>query len=66
MSGWGCPHFINEECVLLKGECNPGQKGCVLFGMVTFSNPENPSNEAVKRREEKAQKKDSSQKKFKK
>ncbi|WP_281950535.1 hypothetical protein [Nitrosophilus kaiyonis] len=52
MSGWTCSHQIGEYCDLLKKKCDPGDKGCVLYGKAIFSNPQTPSNEAVKRREE--------------
>ncbi len=51
-SAWTCSHQIGEECELLKKPCDPGDKGCTLYGKAVFSNPENPSNAAVKRREE--------------
>ena len=39
MSGWGCPHEIGGRCTRIKGfECDPGMKGCVLFGRFRFSN----------------------------
>lgn len=41
MSGWGCPHEINGQCNRVNGlPCNPGMKGCVLFGRYVFANPE--------------------------
>jgi len=54
MSGWSCPNAFNEHCNLLNVPCEPGIKGCVLYGMVTFSNPENPSNKAYEKRQERA------------
>ena len=50
-SAWTCSHQIGEVCDLLKTPCKPGEKGCTLYGKALFSNPENPSNEALKRRE---------------
>ena len=50
-SAWTCSHQVGEECDLLKKPCNPGDKGCTLYGKAVFSNPYNPSNAAVKRRE---------------
>jgi len=50
-SGFSCPHLVDEQCVKLQKPCDPGDKGCVLYGKVVFSNPNSPSNEAVKRRE---------------
>ena len=51
-SAWTCSHLLGNECDLLKKPCDPGDKGCVLYGKAVFSNPLNPSNAAVKRREE--------------
>jgi len=36
--GWGCPHEVNGKCQRVRNlACNPGMKGCVLFGRFTFS-----------------------------
>jgi hypothetical protein len=41
MSGWGCPHEANGQCMRVLGRaCDPGMKGCVLFGRFVFSNPD--------------------------
>lgn len=33
MSGWGCPHEHDGKCQKVNDlPCNPGMKGCVLFG----------------------------------
>lgn len=41
MSGWGCPHDNNGHCMKVPGkDCDPGMKGCVLFGRFTFSKEE--------------------------
>lgn len=38
MSGWGCPHELQGQCKRVKGSaCDPGMKGCILFGRFTFS-----------------------------
>jgi hypothetical protein len=38
MSGWGCPHETKGHCNRVKGKtCDPGMKGCVLFGRFVFS-----------------------------
>ena len=35
---WGCPHEINGLCHKLNAlPCNPGMKGCVLFGRYVFA-----------------------------
>jgi len=49
--GFSCPHNTGIVCDLIKKECDPGDKGCVLYGKMVFSNPDSPSNAAVKRRE---------------
>ena len=39
MGGWGCPHEVRGECERVPGKaCDPGMKGCILFGRFTFSN----------------------------
>jgi hypothetical protein len=39
MGGWGCPHEIGGKCTRIRGfDCDPGMKGCVLFGRFRFSN----------------------------
>ena len=37
--GWGCPHEIDDKCTKL-GDlvCDPGMKGCVLYGRFVFAN----------------------------
>ena len=41
MSGWGCPHEANGQCLRVNGlPCDPGMKGCVLFGRFVFSKEE--------------------------
>jgi hypothetical protein len=38
MGGWGCPHEVNGKCHHLNGvDCDPGMKGCVLYGRFRFS-----------------------------
>jgi len=41
-SGWGCQHLTKFEehkewCRLLKHKCEPGCKGCVLYGNFEFT-----------------------------
>nr|VFK28549.1 MAG: hypothetical protein BECKMB1821G_GA0114241_103818 [Candidatus Kentron sp. MB]VFK33109.1 MAG: hypothetical protein BECKMB1821I_GA0114274_104016 [Candidatus Kentron sp. MB]VFK76062.1 MAG: hypothetical protein BECKMB1821H_GA0114242_104016 [Candidatus Kentron sp. MB] len=39
MGGWGCPNEVDGICLRVEGrECDPGMKGCVLFGRFVFSN----------------------------
>lgn len=49
MGSWGCPHEVNGVCLHVKSvPCDPGMKGCVLYGRVTFSNPaKNPRPRSV-------------------
>ncbi|MBF0624779.1 MAG: hypothetical protein HQL82_08230 [Magnetococcales bacterium] len=38
MGNWGCPHEVEGRCVSVQDRpCDPGMKGCVLFGRVTFA-----------------------------
>ncbi|CAK0774863.1 conserved hypothetical protein [Gammaproteobacteria bacterium] len=38
--GWGCPHEVDGACQRVEGRsCDPGMKGCVLFGRFVFSDP---------------------------
>jgi hypothetical protein len=35
--GWGCPHEISGKCSKINDlPCDPGMKGCELFGRYTF------------------------------
>ncbi|MGN7611439.1 hypothetical protein ACQZV8_05060 [Magnetococcales bacterium HHB-1] len=41
MSGWSCPHEVDGRCAKINLlPCDPGMKGCVLFGRFIFSNQE--------------------------
>ncbi len=48
-----CKHFLNEHCLLLDKPCEPGMKGCTLYGKFVFSNPETPSNKAIEKKKKK-------------
>ncbi len=38
MSGWGCPHEVDGKCQHVNNlPCDPGMKGCVLFGRFRFA-----------------------------
>jgi hypothetical protein len=38
--GWGCPHEADGKCQRVNNlPCDPGMKGCVLFGRFVFSDP---------------------------
>jgi hypothetical protein len=40
MSSWGCPHEANGICRKVNQlACDPGMRGCVLYGRFVFSNP---------------------------
>ncbi|WP_456458414.1 hypothetical protein [Nitratifractor sp.] len=50
-SGWGCQHQTTHEgvadwCRLLSHPCDPGCKGCVLYGAGFFSVSDTPANKA--------------------
>jgi hypothetical protein len=36
VSGWGCRHELDDQCVLLRKPCKPGMPGCVLYRKVRF------------------------------
>jgi len=41
MGGWGCPHETKGQCAKVEQRpCDPGMKGCVLFGRFVFSDEE--------------------------
>lgn len=49
-SAWGCPHEVDGLCMKVKQRpCNPGMKGCVLYGRFAFSDPDKNSP-AIKRK----------------
>ena len=36
-SGWSCPHEVNGRCSKVNDlACDPGMKGCELYGRYTF------------------------------
>jgi len=50
MSGWGCPHEIDDRCTRINDlPCDPGMKGCVLYGRYRFANEEKNSRLNEKR-----------------
>jgi len=55
-AGWSCPHDIGGVCDIIKKECDPGDKGCVLYGKAKFASMESPSNEAFEKRIERKMK----------
>jgi len=39
--GWGCPHEVRGRCQRVRGRpCDPGMKGCILYGRFEFGDPE--------------------------
>ena len=49
-SAWGCPHEAAGLCLRVKQRpCDPGMKGCILYGRFAFSNPDKNSP-AIKRK----------------
>ena len=51
MSSFTCQHLevADDQCLLLKTDCVPGRKGCVLAGETTFLIP---AEERVRQRAE--------------
>ena len=38
MSSWGCPHEVQGKCARVNNlPCDPGMKGCVLFGRFVWA-----------------------------
>lgn len=59
MGGWGCPHDDGGKCLKVPGEeCNPGMKGCVLFGRFVFSNEEKNISRRLDAKKEQLKKRD--------
>ena len=50
--GWTCPHDVDGICDIIRKKCDPGDRGCVLYGKAKFSNEASPSNEAFEKRME--------------
>jgi hypothetical protein len=49
-STWSCPHEVKGLCMRVKQRpCDPGMKGCILYGRFAFSDPAKNSP-AVKRK----------------
>ena len=53
-SGWGCQHLTTFEehkewCRLLKHKCEPGCKGCVLYGKFLFTEENVPPEQEERR-----------------
>ena len=38
--GWGCPHEVDGRCSKIRDlPCDPGMKGCELYGRYAFFDP---------------------------
>jgi len=49
-SGWGCPHEIDDRCGKVNNlPCDPGMKGCVLYGRYRFANDD--KNERLRQKQ---------------
>lgn len=56
MSGWSCPNEVHGNCEHVPGQtCDPGMKGCVLFGKFRFANSAKNSPRKERAREQAAQ-----------
>ncbi|MBD3789637.1 MAG: hypothetical protein IE885_04625 [Campylobacterales bacterium] len=54
-SGWGCQYMGRYEsydnwCMKLSHVCNPGCKGCIIYGKVEFSKPDISPEQEQKRK----------------
>ncbi len=39
--GWGCPHEVDGTCSKIADRpCDPGMKGCELYGRFVFFDPD--------------------------
>jgi hypothetical protein len=48
--GWGCPHEVDDKCTKLGDKsCDPGMKGCVLYGRFVFANED--KNERLRQKQ---------------
>ncbi|TLS66511.1 hypothetical protein FE236_01750 [Mariprofundus erugo] len=57
MSGWGCPHEQEGACQRVPGKaCDPGMKGCTLFGRFTFSSADKNISRRLQKNETAAEK----------
>ncbi len=47
---WGCPHEANDVCTKVNNlPCDPGMKGCVLYGRFVFANDD--KNERLRQKQ---------------
>lgn len=53
--GWGCPHEVDDLCSKLGNlRCDPGMKGCVLYGRYVFANDD--KNDRLKQKQAREEK----------
>ncbi|WP_419796536.1 MAG: hypothetical protein ACNI26_08995 [Terasakiella sp.] len=53
MSGWNCPNEVKGQCKHVPDyKCDPGMKGCVLFGKFRFANTDKNSPSRERERQE--------------
>ena len=51
--GWGCPHEVSGKCSKINDlPCDPGMKGCELYGRYTFF--DGNKNERLRRKQARA------------
>ncbi len=52
--GWGCPHEANDVYTKVNNlPCDPGMKGCVLYGRYVFANDD--KNERLRQKKAQAE-----------
>lgn len=55
--GWGCPHDVEGKCSKINNlPCDPGMKGCELYGRYAFFNDD--KNERLRQKQEREAKPD--------
>jgi hypothetical protein len=55
--GWGCPHETDDICTKVNNlTCDPGMKGCVLYGRYVFANDD--KNERLRQKKAQAERAD--------
>ena len=56
---WGCPHEQNNLCSKVKDHsCDPGMKGCELYGRYVFFDADKNSRLEEKKRRDSLQERD--------
>ena len=53
--GWGCPHEVADRCTKINNlPCDPGMKGCELYGRFRFADESKNERYWEKKAREKA------------